>query len=606
VITCKVFIEYTIIIGLVKFMNLHRISIEYALVFLILLTAFIIRILSIGISPLSDVEAGWAMQAFQVSIGENVILSPGPIYSLLTGATFFLFADTNFFARLWPVLAGCCLVIFPILIRSAIGRKAALVMSLGLALDAGLVAMSRQTGTAMLAVGFGAMTLGLVYNRKPILAGIFGGLTLLSGPTAIQGLLGLGLAWSIGVLLLNRGVISSFIEKETATKLMGMRSAFFAALVVVIVIGTLFFTIPEGLSAVTGILPKFIQGWLVPSEVPFTRILAILVFYHPLALIFAIVAIVQGWRRKDAISQWLSLWAGSSMLLVLFYPGRQVSDLGWVLIPMWGLAAIEIAKLIRIKDADPYPALGQALLIFILMALGWLNLAGLSLSGGDSQTIQLRWVVILGTFALGAVTTVLIGLGWSVKTAQQGLVWGLLLGIGFYGIATMWGLSQLKPNGEQELLTPNPVTRQVEDLLVTLGDLSEWRTGIRDSLDVVVTSPAPSLRWALRNWPQVRFLASIPAGELPSMIINSENQPSPSLSVGYRGQDFAWWITPAWDGPLPRNWPEWLVFRRAPQEISHLVLWARGDIFPGGELTPVEDPEIIEDEEIPIEESPFG
>ena len=89
-------------------MNLHRISIEYALVFLILLTAFIIRILSIGISPLSDVEAGWAMQAFQVSIGENVILSPGPIYSLLTGATFFLFADTNFFARLWPVLAGCC------------------------------------------------------------------------------------------------------------------------------------------------------------------------------------------------------------------------------------------------------------------------------------------------------------------------------------------------------------------------------------------------------------------------------------------------------------------------------------------------------------------
>jgi hypothetical protein len=238
------------------------------------------------------------------------------------------------------------------------------------------------------------------------------------------------------------------------------------------------------------------------------------------------------------------------------------------------------------------------------MALGWLNLAGLSLSGSDFQTTQLRWAVILGTVALGAVTTVLIGLGWSVKTAQQGLVWGLLLGLGFYSIATMWGLSQLRPNGEQELIAPNPVTKQVEDLLVTLGDLSEWRTGLRDSLDVIVTSSEPSLRWALRNWPQARFLSSVPAGELPSMIINSEDQPSPSLSVGYRGQEFAWWVSPAWDGAIPLNWPEWLVFRKAPQVVSHVVLWARGDIFPGGVLTPVEAPDANDDEEIPLEEVP--
>jgi uncharacterized membrane protein YwzB len=585
-------------------MNLKRISTEYVLVFLILLAAFVIRILSLGEAALSDFEANWAMQAYQVSKGESLILSPGPVYTLLTGATFFLFADTNSFARIWPVLAGCCLVFFPFLIRSVIGRKAALIMALGLAFDAGLVAISRQAGAEILAVGFGAMTLGLVYNRRPVLAGLFGGLTLLSGPSAIQGLLGLGLAWSVGILLSKSNNLDSIFQEETVNKVVGTRSAFFAALVVVLVIGTLFFTIPEGLGAVTGILPKFIQGWMSPSGVPVSRILAALIFYHPLALIFAIVASIQGWRKRDAVTQWLSLWAGSSILLVLIYPGRQVSDLGWVLIPFWALAAIEIAKFIRLKDAEPYPALGQAFLILILMALGWLNLAGLSLSGSDFQTTQLRWAVILGTVALGAVTTVLIGLGWSVKTAQQGLVWGLLLGLGFYSIATMWGLSQLRPNGEQELIAPNPVTKQVEDLLVTLGDLSEWRTGLRDSLDVIVTSSEPSLRWALRNWPQARFLSSVPAGELPSMIINSEDQPSPSLSVGYRGQEFAWWVSPAWDGAIPLNWPEWLVFRKAPQVVSHVVLWARGDIFPGGVLTPVEAPDANDDEEIPLEEVP--
>lgn len=586
-------------------MNLHRISFEYAFFLLILLIAFIIRILSVGEAPLSDMEADLALQAYQVSTGGEVNLSPGPIYPLLTGATFFIFADTNSLARLWPVLAGCCLVIFPFLIRTAIGKKAALIMALGLALDAGLVAMSRQAGTAFLAVGFGVMTIGLIYNRKPVLAGIFGGLALLSGPAAIQGFLGLVFAWAVGVLLLKRGVMESLFEDETAGNFLGMRSVFFAALVVVIVVGTLFFTIPVGLSAVTGILPKFIQGWMNPSGIPFTRILAALIFYHPIALIFAIVATIQGWRRKDAVAQWISLWAGSTMLLVVLNPGRQISDLGWVLIPFWALASIEIAKFIRIKNADPYPAIGQACLIFILMALGWLNLAGLSLSGGDVQTSQLRWAVILGTIALGGVTTVLIGLGWSAKTAQQGLIWGLLLGLGFYSIATMWGLSQVKPNGEGELISPNPVTRQVGDMLITLGDLSEWQTGIRDELDIVVTSSAPSLRWVLRNWPQARFFSSIPSGELPSLIISEENQASPSLSVAYRGQDFAWWVSPAWEGPVPRNWPEWLVFRKAPQEIAHIVLWARGDIFPGGVLTPVEDPEITSDEEIPFRELPF-
>jgi hypothetical protein len=226
------------------------------------------------------------------------------------------------------------------------------------------------------------------------------------------------------------------------------------------------------------------------------------------------------------------------------------------------------------------------------------------MSGGDDQALRLRWAVIGGTIVLGAVTTFLIGLGWSVKTAQQGLVWGLLLGIGFYSFATMWGISQLRPNGDQDILAPYPVAKNAGDLLITLGDLSEWRTGLRDSLDLVVTNPSSSLRWELRNWPEARFLTAVPAGELPSVIINSEDQPSPNLSIGYRGQDFAWWASPAWDGTLPDNWPGWLVFRNSPQTNSHVILWARGDLFPGGTLSSVEDetPPLVED--LPIEGLP--
>ncbi len=586
-------------------MKLNRITIEQALFFLILLVGLGVRLLHIGEAPLSEFESKLSLEAYQVSNGESTNLSPGPAYSLLTGATFFLFSDNNSSSRIWPVLAGCCLVIFPYLIRSLIGRKAALIMALGLALDPSLVAFSRMAGSEILAVGFGVMALGFIYNRKPIPAGIFCGLMFLSGPSVIQGLLGIGFAWLLGDLLSRRGILEPFpgaksIEKNPTA----IRSAVLATGGVFLAVGTLFFRYPQGLGAVTSILPAYIDGWMIASGIPASRLLAALLLYSPIALIFGTVAIVQSVRRHEPISQWLSLWAIVSLIIVLLYPGRQVSDLTWVLVPLWTLAAIEIAKYFRLPDAEPFPALGQALLIMLLMALAWLNLAGLSLSGGDDQTLRLRWAVIGGTIVLGAVTTFLIGLGWSVKTAQQGLVWGLLLGLGFYSFATMWGISQLRPNGEQDFLAPYPVAKNAGDLHITLGDLSEWRTGLRDSLDVVVTDSSSSLRWELRNWPEARFLTSVPAGELPSVIINSEDQPSPNLSIGYRGQDFAWWASPGWEGTFPENWPGWFVFRNAPLNQSHVILWARGDLFPGGSLSPAEEAAPPVEEDFPIDGLP--
>ena len=61
----------------------------------------------------------------------------------------------------------------------------------------------------------------------------------------------------------------------------------------------------------------------------------------------------------------------------------------------------------------------------------------------------------------------------------------------------------------------------------------------------------------------------------------------------------AWRIKPGWQGGLPMDWlawPRWLVFRDAPQQVEHLILWARSDLFPGGEMLPTDD-------EAPLEEA---
>ncbi len=582
-------------------MNLKSITIEQSLYILILIIAIGIRILGIDDVPLSDFEAGKAVQALQASRGEIPNFSPGPAYPVLTSLTFFLFADTNAYARIWPVIAGCLLVISPYFIRSVLGSKAALIMALGLALSPIFVSFSRLASGEIMTVGFAVLAIGMVVNRKPRFAGIFAGLMLLSGPTALQGLLGIGFGVMLGYFLSKTNVLETIsndlpIEFNPKALSVGVVSALGA----IFVFGTLFFLFPSALGSFTSILPSYFRGWVTVPETSVSQLLVVLIIYSPIVLIFGVLAIFRAWRNRDTFSQWMSLWAGASFLLAIIYPGRDVFSWIWFLIPLWALASVEIAKYFRLEEAELLPSIGQAVLIFLLMALGWINLAGLSMTSGGQETNQLRWAIIAGTIVLGGVTSLLIGLGWSVKTAQQGLVWGLLLGLGFYGISMTWGVSQLRPNGEKELIGVPPVTRNAADLQVTLGDLSEWRTGMRDTLDVVLTTSSPSLVWEMRNWSEARFLPSVPVGELPSVIINRDDQPEPNLSIGYRGQDFAWWISPAWEGPLPDNWPMWLVFRDAPQYTSNIVLWARGDLFPGGILSEVEESSTEIDEELPL------
>ena len=120
-------------------MKTNRITIEHTLYALVLAFALGIRLLNLGAAPLSDFEADWALQALSVALGEQIAIEPQPGYVFLTGLTFSLLGSSNAAARLWSALVGGGLVISPFFFRGLMGRKAALILAFGLALDPGLV-----------------------------------------------------------------------------------------------------------------------------------------------------------------------------------------------------------------------------------------------------------------------------------------------------------------------------------------------------------------------------------------------------------------------------------------------------------------------------------
>jgi hypothetical protein len=249
-------------------------------------------------------------------------------------------------------------------------------------------------------------------------------------------------------------------------------------------------------------------------------------------------------------------------------------------VPIWCLAAVELGRYLEVDPSERVPVLGQAALIVVLLALAWINLAALSHTDPLDEGYRLRWAVVAGTIALGLVTTALVGLGWSPGAGLRGLVWGVTIALGAYILSNSLKVSQGWADNPAEILSPSPITQQADLLGRTLGDLAERKSGLRNSLDILVIAPPPSLEWDLRDWRGVRFSEVLPANESPSVVITQGNQAEPRLADTYRGQDFAWRVAPGWTGGLPHDWSGWLVFRKGPVQELPLILWARADLFP--------------------------
>jgi len=577
---------------------MRKLNYEDILYALALILALGVRLLNLGGAPLSDIEAGSALQALDLTRGILSVPGPQPGYLALTSLTFSLFGSSEALARLWPALVGSLLVLSPIAFKRVMGRKAALILAFGLALDPGLVALSRQADGRMMAIGFALVALGLAYARKPAGAGIFAGLALLSGPSIWLGLLGLAIAWGLARLVgLSLGA-EIFEEVEPPAAPASASPGFLRTWILftggtILIVGTLFLSFPAGLGAWASSLSAFIRGWVAPSGVSIAQLMVALVVYQPLALIFGIVAVVRDWARTRSLVWGLGLWILVALMIAMAFTGRQVSDVAWMLVPMWALAAIGLSAYFGEDEKDPI-SFGQAAAIFVLLALVWLTLAGLHLTVVDA--IRLRLLIILGIFVLGILTTAFVAMGWNWGVARNGAVWGVSVALGVYGISAMLGVSYVHRSNPAELWLSSPLPGQANLFADTLKELSLTHTGDATSLEVVSLVDSPAMQWVLRDFSDAHNISLVNEEILPTVIIAPSGSQTQVWSASYRGQDFVWWLKPGWEGVLPEAWVDWLVFRKSSLQSEHIVLWARLDLFPGDVITVDESVEQAEEE----------
>jgi len=555
-------------------MNYRRFKYEGWLYGLAFLLAISLRLAGLGHMPLNDDEARLALQSLQLSNGLKPILSAHPAYILFTMPMFFMFGGgTNGMARIIPALVGSALVLAPLLFADRLKPRPSLILAFFIALDPGFVAISRQVGSPILAITFLTFALGFLNRKELQKAGVFAALALLGGPSIWAGILGIGITLAIYQLVKLR------FTSETESFSIDIKDALLPLAITFVVAGTLFFMVPNGLSSAFAALPEYINGWVRPSNIHAVWLLISLLAYQPFAVLLSILALIRGWVNGSRRVVPLSVWMGVALLLAVFYPSRQVQDMAWVLLPLYAIASLELARYMDVFPEERVEGAGSVLLTAFLWTFGWINFAMLIWrTPQDQNYYQFFWMTV-GSYGLLIISLILIAYGWSVRIAKFGLVWGLGVALAVLGIGGTLGSTGLRGSANPELWWPQGVPAQ-EDLLVqTVNDLSEWGIGYDDGLPIIIQGvDSTALEWALRDR-LTQKSETIDISSSPALVITSASEVDPTLASSYRGQDFTWRTNVSWDIADPRAWMRWLSLREMTVNSEIIILWAREDLF---------------------------
>jgi hypothetical protein len=549
----------------------------YALAFLF---AIALRFIQLGATPFTDAEAAPALQALHIAQGLKPALDPHPLYILFTSILFFIYGGgTDFLARFFPALIGSLLVFAPLLFADRIKPRSSLILAFFIALDPGLVSLSRQAASPILAVTFLLFAWGFYSQNKASLAGIFAALFLLSGPSIWAGVLGLAITWAILQAINSRRPAQPTSETpDLRSSTFNLQLSTMPFIATFLIAGTLFFIAPNGISAALASIPAYIKTWLTDSNVPASRLFFSLLIYQPLGFLLAVIALIRGWRTGSRRIIPLSIWFLVALLLAIFVPSRQLADLAWALIPLWALAAIELTRSVDVFIEERNEVAGVVFLTTFIWIFAWLDLSNLIWLPADSREYIMRLWLLIGSLFLLVMSLLLVAAGWSIRIARIGGIWGLALAFGVLGFSGALGVAGLRGQSFPELWWPPEIPAHAHLLESTVSDTSEWGLGNDYAAPVMIVGvDSPALEWALREH-QVFVVESLDISSAPYFVI-TPLQDNPTLASAYRGQDFIWRQTPFWDIATPQDWIRWLALREMPQTTETIILWARDDLF---------------------------
>jgi hypothetical protein len=356
-----------------------------------------------------------------------------------------------------------------------------------------------------------------------------------------------------------------------------LRVALFWALGTLVTAGSLFFLSPKGLPAFVASFGIFLRGWWTFSDVQLWRPLLALPAYEILPLAFGIAGLVRGILKRDTGTFRLGIWALVALLLALIYPGKQTGDLVWFLMPLWLLAAGELARHFDFQNGNHWELAGTVTVVVAFLVFGWLNLASIANMDWASDLVRTRLWLVAAMVLLIVLSLLLVGTGWSLSVARLGGVWGVLIPLTLFTISMSTGAAGLREPLTVELWQPEPRIGRVDIFLKVATQISDLNRGYANQLPLtILNEDSPALHWLFRDW-QVQEVNDLAPDATPELIITPSG--NLSLTAKYRGEPLVLHEVADWSKASSANWLKWFMYRQMPLLRDNLILWVRSDLM---------------------------
>jgi sugar lactone lactonase YvrE len=362
--------------------------------------AVALRLLHLDDSALGTAEAAWAYDAWALFRGQPPLVSAsipdaGALLLLLQGIGFFLFGTSDVVARLVPALAGLAIVALPLALRSWVGGPAALGMAAMAAISPTLVYASRVVSPEIViaALALAAVTClvrlgeaGLPQvrsTRGPAIAlGIVTGAAYATGASAITVMVSVTVGVAMAALSMPDGTIRrglGALRRELLTFL-------FAIVATAILCFTRFLSHPPGISGVGDTLGAWWRLLTESSGQPAALFLMALLVYEPIAVVFAIAAVVRSrGDRGDAVPLFAGWWA-TAFTVWSFSAGHEAEHAVHVALPLVLLGGIGLGAILHAIDwRDVWHGSGGLLALLMLGIVVGLGAVGVLLTRVDDQ-----------------------------------------------------------------------------------------------------------------------------------------------------------------------------------------------------------------------------
>jgi len=561
-------------------------TIEAALYVLVGLAALLTRFGALDGWPLSSSEAMQAWGAWNLANGRAAgVAEYSPL--LMTGnwLSFSLLHASDAMARLWPALLGVSLALSPLLLRRWLGRAGALLAALILVFSPSVTFVSRILDGRVAALLAGVLMTAALFRladggrRGDLILGVVAlTLGLLSAPM-FYGIV-LILLVGVGLLWLTRArwhVWAGWAETWRALRQESAlwRNLAFTLAALLALLGTAFLFNLDGLGMAAGLLPAWLAGFARSGiSWAFGLPLWTLLLYETLSVIFGVAGAIVGWRKGNPLAMFLGWWALAGAALNVLMGQWQPADMALTALPLALLAGYFVG---RLAESSAVERLGEGewLLIGVIAPLAVYSYIEFTVYArfGESPYLlafggcALIYILVAGLMAYWA--------GW--RRTLRGVALGVLLLCSAMLVSNDWSANFNQDLARRDLFTAQ---RMDADLRTLVGAMERYSSqNARDAHTapaLVVGDTLKPLRWALRDFRDVMYVASFESAEGRSIILSPAGV-EPRLGDRFSGQDIqiqsAWRLT----GLKGQRLAKWLLSREPAEapRAQNVILWVQ-------------------------------